>query len=222
MLRTLKLIIFDLDDTLICSNIDYYEIKCSIAELFSPPLSEETIKTTPILKLLKRLKQKHPDKYDEGKTRLVELEKKAADFATVLKGAEKIHSLLTDLHIQAAIFTNNSVDTLNLYLKKPHFNFLTKFTIFTREDFIHPKPDPEGIIKIIEKHEVPPDSVIYVGDSYIDAIAAQKSGVRFIHFKSRETNQKLFPEPPYATITNWDEFEDLLNQNLGNAASNGL
>lgn len=213
MPRTVKMIIFDLDDTLLCSNIDYSQIRYSIAELFNSPLSEEVIKNTPILKLLKRLKQEHPDKYDEGKTRLIELEKTAADFATVLKGAEKIHSLLTDLHIQAAILTNNSVDTLNLYLTKPHFNFLTKFKIFTREDFTHPKPDPEGIIKIIEKHEVSPDNVIYVGDSYIDALAAQQSGVRFIHFKSRETNQKLFPEPPYATITNWDEFEDLLNQN---------
>lgn len=213
MLRTLKLIIFDLDDTLICSNIDYYRIRCSIAELFNPPLSEEVIKNTPILKLLKRLKREHSDKYEEGKARLIDLERKAADHATVIKGAEKIHNILADLHIQAVVFTNNSVDTLNVYLTKPYFNFLTKFRIFTREDFVHPKPDPEGIIKIIEKHEVPPDSVIYVGDSYIDAIAAQQSGVRFIHFKSRETNQKLFPEPPFATITNWDEFEDLLNQN---------
>lgn len=212
MPRTVKLLIFDLDDTLICSNIDYYKIRYSIAELFNPPLSEETIKNTPILKLLTKLNMIHPDQYNEGKERMIELESGAAEFATVLEGAEKIPDLLMKLNIPAAIFTNNSINTLNIYLAKPIFNFLTKFEIFTREDFTCAKPDPEGIIKIIEKHKVPPEDVFYIGDSYIDAIAAQQSGVRFIHFKSRKTNQKLFPEPPYATITNWDEFEDLLNQ----------
>jgi HAD superfamily hydrolase (TIGR01549 family) len=213
MLKAVKLIIFDLDDTLILSNIDYSRIRYSIAGLFNPPLSEDIIKNTPILKLLKMLKKTHPENYTEGKRRMITLEKSAAEFATVLRGADRIPEILNNLNIQSAIFTNNSIDTITLYLAKPHFNFLSKFEIFTREDFTHAKPDPEGIIKIIEKYNMPPESVVYIGDSYIDAIAAQKVGIRFIHFYSRETNQNLFPEPPYTTLTNWDEFEELLRQN---------
>ncbi|MFX0085342.1 MAG: HAD family hydrolase [Candidatus Hodarchaeota archaeon] len=213
MIKSLKLIIFDLDDTLIRSNIDYSRIRYSIAELFNPPLSDDIIKNTPILKLLTKLKKTHPKNYIEGKRRMITLEKSAAEFATVLQGAERIPEILSKLNIESAILTNNSKDTITLYLTKPQFEFLRKFEIFTREDFSKAKPDPEGIIKIIEKYKLSPISVVYIGDSYIDAIAAQKVGIRFIHFYSREINQNLFPEPPYATLTHWADFEELLLQN---------
>ena len=40
MLKPIKMIIFDLDDTLIHSNIDYDKIRSFIAQLFSPPIAE--------------------------------------------------------------------------------------------------------------------------------------------------------------------------------------
>lgn len=213
MYKPIKMIIFDLDDTLIHSNIDYNKIRSFIAQLFNPPIAESEAKSTAITILLEKLRLKHPDLYTIGKKRMIEFEKAAADTATVMHGVEKIPGIMKKFNIESVIFTNNSVETLNLYLSKPRFKFLRGFRIFTREDFSNPKPDPEGIFHILDKYSFPPEYTVYIGDSYIDSKAAYEAGIRFVHFFSREINLNLFPVPPYSTITSWNEFEDLLTKN---------
>ncbi len=209
MYKPIKMIIFDLDDTLINSNIDYIKIRTLIADLFNPPIAEIEANTA-ILILLEKLKYKHPDLYPIGKKGMIELEKAAAETATVMNGAEKISGILKKFNIESVIFTNNSIETLNLYLSKPRFKFLREFKIFTRDDFSKPKPDPEGIFQILDKYSFTSECTIYIGDSYIDSKAAYGAGIRFVHFFSREMNLNLFPVPPYSTITSWNEFEDFL------------
>ncbi|MHA1968455.1 MAG: HAD family hydrolase [Candidatus Hodarchaeales archaeon] len=194
----IKKIIFDLDDTLIHSNIDYNRIRSIIAQLFNPPIVEIEAKSTAILILLEKLRREHPDLYPIGKKRMIEL---------------KIPDILKKFNIESVIFTNNSIETLNLYLSKPRFKFLRGFKIFTRDDFSKPKPDPEGIFQILDKFSFAPECTVYIGDSYIDSKAAYAAGIRFVHFSSREMNLNLFPVPPYSTITSWNEFEDLLTRN---------
>lgn len=50
--------------------------------------------------------------------------------------------------------------------------------IITVEDVAHPKPDPEGLAKILKGRD--PASAIYVGDSIDDAIAARSAGIPFV------------------------------------------
>ncbi len=213
MLKPIKMIIFDLDDTLIHSNIDYNKIRSIIAQLFNPPIAEIDAKNTAILILLEKLRLAHPDLYPIGKKRMLELEKAAAETATVMNGADKIPGIMKKHNIESVIFTNNSTETFNLYLSKPRFKFLKGFKIFTRDDFLKPKPDPEGILQILDNFSLTPECTVYIGDSYIDSKAAYGAGIRFVHFFSREINLNLFPVPPYSTITSWNEFEDLLVKN---------
>ena len=100
-MSTIKLIIFDLDDTLIRSNIKYSEIRNEVAELFSPPLSNDFILKTPILELLRKLKEEHPEKYDEGYRRIDKAEKEAINKATVIQGADQIPLILSKYRIQS-------------------------------------------------------------------------------------------------------------------------
>lgn len=212
-MSTIKLIIFDLDDTLIRSNIKYSEIRNEVAELFSPPLSNDFILKTPILELLRKLKEEHPEKYDEGYRRIDKAEKEAINKATVIQGADQIPLILSKYRIQSIIFTNNSRSTVELYRTK--FNFLKDFQILTREDFNNPKPDPEGLIRIIERsnnESITRESTVYIGDSYIDAIAAHRANIRFIWFNSRDINPDLLPKSPYATLTDWSNFEVILQE----------
>ncbi len=210
-MSSIKLFIFDLDDTLIQSNINYSEIRYRVAELFTPPLSNDFILKTPILELLKKLREDNPEKYDEGYRRIDKAEKEAIKMATVIQGADRIPLILKKYDIQYIIFTNNSRSTADLY--QTRFNFLKEFQILTREDFNNPKPDPEGLIEIIERYNnesITRENTVYVGDSYIDAIAAYRANIRFIWFKSRDINPDLIPTPPYAILTDWSNFESIL------------
>ncbi|UCE14200.1 MAG: HAD hydrolase-like protein [Candidatus Heimdallarchaeota archaeon] len=213
MIKTIKLVIFDLDDTLVSSNINYSQIRRSVADCFPQPLLEDTIEKTPILQLLEKLKQEYPEKYPEGYRIVDEAEKAASLNARIIEGAEKIPAILKKYAIQSVIFTNNSKDTVASYLSKPKFNFLKTFKIFTREDFSHPKPNPEGFISIIEEFkdkQITKGDTLYIGDSYIDAIAADRADIRFVWFNSRNIDQSLFPSPPFATLTDWSDFESIL------------
>lgn len=214
MNQKLKLLIFDLDDTLVHSNINYSELRFQVADLFSSPLPTETILKTPILELLRRLKQESQEKFAEGYLRIDEAEKKAARTATIISGAEKLPLIIKKFNLKSAIYTNNSKKAIDLYLANPAFEFLKEFSILTRDDFSRPKPDPEGILSIIEGfHDklISKSNTIYIGDSYLDAIAADRAGIRFIWFNSRNIDQKLFPDPPYAILTHWSDFEMILH-----------
>ncbi len=209
----IKLLIFDLDDTLIHSNINYSKIRHQIAELFPSSLSTELIMKTPILGLLKKLKHNFPDKFTEGYRRIDEAERKATKTATVIQGAEKIPSIIRKYDLYSAIYTNNSKSTIELYLANPRFNFLKEFQILTREDFNNPKPDPEGLISIIDSFhdkQITKKNTVYVGDSFIDAIAAHRANIKFIWFHSRDIDRNLFPNPPYVTLTDWMNLESIL------------
>lgn len=213
MLKTIKLTIFDLDDTLVSSNINYSQIRYSVADCFVRPLPKDIIAKTPILQLLEKLKQENPERYPEGYRLVDEAEKTASQNARVITGADTIPPILKKYGIQSVIYTNNSKDTVASYLSKPRFHFLKTFQIFTRENFIQPKPNPEGLLSIIKgfkDKQITRGNTLYIGDSYIDAIAADRADIRFIWFNSRNIDQSLLPSPPYATLTDWLDFESIL------------
>lgn len=53
--------------------------------------------------------------------------------------------------------------------------------VITSDQVIHPKPDPESILVILEKGQLNPSETIYVGDSKSDMLAAQAAGVLFAY-----------------------------------------
>lgn len=57
-------------------------------------------------------------------------------------------------------------------------------TIVTVEDVEQPKPDPEGLLKILAGRD--PSTAIYLGDNVDDAIAAQAAQIPFVGVLARE------------------------------------
>jgi phosphoglycolate phosphatase len=53
-------------------------------------------------------------------------------------------------------------------------------------DVNNPKPDPEGVFKILEILGVKKDRAIYIGDSVVDEIVAHKAGIPLIAYKNKE------------------------------------
>lgn len=211
-MNRINLAIFDLDETLIQSSIDYAAIKQQLYKLFPSIQSHSTFWNSSILQLLKELKQQNKESYSAGLSLVENAERQSVNNAKVMNGAEKIPDILRKYDILGYIYTNNTQDTVNLHLKRSEFSFLNQFSIITRDEIKNPKPEPEGILKILERENIPKVNSIYIGDSYIDATAASKAKIRFFLFNSRNLDFSLLPEEPSAVINQWSDFETLIKK----------
>lgn len=72
--------------------------------------------------------------------------------------------------------------------------------IIGREDVHTPKPDPEGILLAIQRFGVAKAAVLYTGDSFIDANAAQNAGVDFAAVTTGTTTADTFQSYPHVRI----------------------
>lgn len=64
------------------------------------------------------------------------------------------------------------------------------------------KPNPEGLIKALDYFNCNKEEVLYVGDSYIDATAAENGQIDFIGVTTGTTSQKDFEEYNNIKIVN--------------------
>jgi HAD superfamily phosphatase len=77
---------------------------------------------------------------------------------------------------ELAIFTGRTRKELDHTLERCRVRRFFK-SIVTVEDVSRPKPDPEGLVSILEKRD--PRAAIYVGDSVDDALASRSAGIPF-------------------------------------------
>lgn len=70
------------------------------------------------------------------------------------------------------------------------------------EDVTIHKPNPEGLIKSLEYFNCKREEVLYIGDSYIDAKAAENAQIDFIGVTTGTTSQNDFEEYNNIKIVN--------------------
>ncbi|THB74426.1 MAG: HAD family hydrolase [Desulfobacteraceae bacterium] len=75
--------------------------------------------------------------------------------------------------------TNTMPKVLKDFELEPYFEM-----VVTAADVEHPKPHPEQLHKIMERFDLEPDEVMFVGDSDYDEQAAKGAGTWFVAFKS--------------------------------------
>jgi phosphoglycolate phosphatase len=81
------------------------------------------------------------------------------------------------------------------------------------DDVDYHKPHPQGLIAAMEKLECSPESVIYVGDSVVDAEVAKRAGVPLIVVLSGVTPRSHFDQyKPVAVLENVSQVPELLSQ----------
>jgi phosphoglycolate phosphatase len=210
-LKSIKFVIFDLDDTLIHSGINYTAIREKIYEFFPANYHLSNLQKTPILKLASQLKGIDEHLYLQANALIERHEEKSVESATIIDGADTLPKFLDQKHLLSAIYTNNTTKSVNLYLQKPKFNFLSYFDFLTREAVSQPKPDPEGILTLLKKYNVEKKYTVFIGDSFIDAGAAKSAGIKFILFNSRQLDLEAYGISPYAIINRWSEFKSIFN-----------
>ena len=67
-------------------------------------------------------------------------------------------------------------------------------------DVEHHKPAPDDILKAMQHFHVAPEAVLYTGDSYVDAEAAQRAGVDFAAVTTGTTSAEQFQQYPHVAI----------------------
>ncbi len=81
-----------------------------------------------------------------------------------------------------AVATNRT-DTMPSVLKEHDLENQFDMVV-TAADVKRPKPEPDQLFKIMEKFQLKPRQIIFIGDSQYDAMASFKAGTLFIAFKN--------------------------------------
>jgi len=126
--------------------------------------------------------------FDEQRLEEVQTYRKSMDYQPFIKYMliePYLKPLLKRLRprYKTAIATNRT-DTMDFVLASYDLNALFDLVI-TAKDVSNPKPHPEPLNKILKHFNCAPDDALYIGDSELDQIAAQASGVRFIAYNNR-------------------------------------
>ena len=113
-------------------------------------------------------------------------------------------SLLEKLRPQkkTAVATNRT-DTMDRLLAE--FNLEGYFDlVVTSTDVKHPKPHPEGLLKILDHFGLAPHQAIYIGDSQVDELAARAAKMPLAAYRNPELEADFY-------IDSLGEFEKLLD-----------
>ena len=68
------------------------------------------------------------------------------------------------------------------------------------EEVSRPKPDPEGLLKAASMLSVPPEQILYVGDSTVDAETAKNADIDFAAVTTGFTTAEAFADYPHLFI----------------------
>jgi len=103
---------------------------------------------------------------------------------------------------KTAIATNRT-DTMNRLLAA--FDLEGYFDlIVTASDVERPKPHPDALLKISDHFDIPPDQVIYIGDSRLDELAARTAGMPLVAYRNPELSAAYY-------VNSLNEIEGLLH-----------
>ncbi len=179
-----KLIIFDLDGTLVDSSVD---ISNALNYAIRPyNLSEVSVEETISLvgegvsALVGKLIKERGVDLDQA-TLLVRFldyyRTHLADHSAPYPGAEKV---LRALSRQKKAIVTNKLESLSMQLLKA-LNLLPYFDYVAGGDTnLEKKPSPVPILNVLSRLDIPPDDALFVGDSIYDMAASRSAGVRSV------------------------------------------
>jgi HAD superfamily hydrolase (TIGR01509 family) len=175
----LKLIIFDLDGTLLAPALDFDAIR---AEIGLPP-------GTTILEAMDTLSEAERAR---ANAILDRHEAEAADRSRLMPGTGELLDWLRARGIRTAVLTRNSRRSVDHACRQHGLRFSA---VVAREDHL-PKPSPVGVRHLMSTLGTEPEETIVVGDFRFDMEAGSAAGCRTIALVSD-------PRPAWASEATW-------------------
>jgi phosphoglycolate phosphatase len=89
-----------------------------------------------------------------------------------------------------------------------HFGLLELFShVVGSDSAAHAKPDPAPLLLALELLHAEPDQALLIGDSHLDALCAQRSGVGFVWYRNAYALGEVLPHPVSASFGSYAELE---------------
>ena len=119
---------------------------------------------------------------------LDEIELELTRQATPQQGAAALLSALTQRGAKVGILTrNNRLNAFETLRACALLDFFEPACILGREAAA-PKPNPDGILKLLRHWNVGPDAAVMVGDYLFDLQAGRRAGTATVYFDADNTN----------------------------------
>ncbi len=160
--------VFDMDGTLTLGIHDFEAIR----ETLELPVG------TPILESLRQLP---PDIAAVKHQQLREIELEIAGQATAQPGAHQLLERLLTQGKQIGILTRNGKDIAHETLKACGLMDFFEPTLVLSRDCHAPKPEPDGILALLDTWAAPPTEAVMVGDYKFDLMAGQRAGTATVY-----------------------------------------
>lgn len=213
-MKNYRLYLFDFDYTLV--NSESAILKCfhiTLDKTGWPQREDDDIRRTIGLPMMDAIKEVIQSQDEE----------KAHDFLEVYKGeADRYMTAGTHFfpHTLAVLRALREQGAkIGIISSKTRHRIQEKFTadgvpelidrIIGSDDVAAHKPAPEGILKALDYFQFPKEQVLYTGDSYVDAGAAQNAGVDFAAVTTGTTTAQEFQNYPHVKIM--QDIQELLD-----------
>ena len=193
-MRHCRFWIFDLDGTLTRPNHDFMAIRRSLGV----PLNQG------ILEYIAGQPESLGALLSE---RLEVIEQQVAEEAELTPGAGALLTLLSDRGYRLGILTRNSRECVDITLERTGMNrYFEAGDIITRDD-ARPKPDPDGIEKLLSRWEASKALSAIVGDYLFDLLAGRNAGITTVHYNGKQGDR--WPEHSDLVVNDFSELISL-------------
>jgi phosphoglycolate phosphatase len=210
------IVIFDLDNTIVHSTIDFAAIRGDIIALWREHnitnLSDEEFQHLSIGQIIE-LAASH-DEYSHNALMpiawqiVLEYERAGMHEATIEDGAYEELTVLRRDGFRLAVLTNNARQATLEALDK--FGLQNSFDLILTRDEVAMKPDPAGICCARAHFGDCSMRAAMVGDSWLDGAAAQRAGVPFITFRPKPGRLEARGIPVWAVVDRLSEITAVL------------
>ena len=206
------LVVFDFDNTLVHSRIDFQGIRTELIGLLRrfgrPDIDEEAVRRLSIGQIIEAGEAHDPAYGPDAWQVVLEYERAGMLAATIEPGAGESLAALRAAGFRLAVLTNNAGPATFAALEK--FALRDAFDLVLTRDDVPMKPDPTGVLRA--RAELAPDGMrtVVVGDSWLDGAAAQRAGVPFVAFQPRPGVLEERGVPVWTVVERLDQLPALL------------
>lgn len=168
-LRQCRSFVFDMDGTLTRAIHDFDAIRSSLGLPAGQPILE-SLAALPAAEAAPKWRE------------LDRIELELAREAIASEDASKLLEALAKRGVRLGIVTRNSCENVQVTLRAAGLlGYFSADCISTRDNS-KPKPDPEGLLRLLNLFGHPPSDAVMIGDYLFDLQCGRRAGARTVHY----------------------------------------
>jgi phosphoglycolate phosphatase len=204
-----KGILFDMDNTLLQSTINFKKMRADLAECVKKHgITDRVDKALTAGQIIELVREKGMIKLEEKLWEIAARhETEGMKGAVLEEGAVSLLQSLKKQDIKLAVVTNNAYEAGKRALTENHiFHYFDE--VIGREGMEALKPSPSGLLKVMKAF--PNTSWLMVGDSWIDGKAAAAANIPFIGYQKDVSFYNAHGIKPKAVISRLQELDQFI------------